>query len=131
MRDERTWSLLDPKPVLLYLAKHDDYIVYWNGWAMTHSQALCHAMERCGIYPTPEMKRAMQETFERLYYAGAFRTRSWDSRINSYSNIYEFQKLHLREHLDKVLKDVEVKDVLGWFNYERARVESIRPSLEV
>ena len=61
---EKTWSLLDPKPVLKYLQHHDEYIVYWNGMAMTHSQALSLAMEKLGIYPTPEMKSAMQDTFE-------------------------------------------------------------------
>ena len=55
MRSEHSWSLLDPKPVLLYLPKCDDYIVYWNGVAMTHSMALCRAMELTGVYATPEM----------------------------------------------------------------------------
>jgi hypothetical protein len=131
MRAERSWSLLDPKPVLLYLTKHDEYIVYWNGWVMTHSQALCHAVERCGIYPTPSMKLAMQTTFERLYYSGAFQTRSWDSMLSGYSNIYDYQKLKIKEHVDKVVGATDFKDVLEWFNYDRARMESISTPLEV
>ena len=36
---ERGWSLLDPRPVQRYLPELDEYIVYWNGFAMTHAQA--------------------------------------------------------------------------------------------
>lgn len=124
MRAEQSWSLLDPKPVLLYLPKHDEYIVYWNGIAMTHSQALCMAMEfSAKIYATPEMKTAMQKTFERLYYAGAFLTRKWDSRLQTGGMVYESQKRWMLDHLKKHLADIETKEVLGWFDYSRARKE--------
>jgi len=124
MRAEQSWSLLDPKPVLLYLSKHDEYIVYWNGIAMTHAQGLCMAMEKCsGIYATPEMKLALQKTFEKLYYANAFNTRAWDKRIENGSFVLESQKHWMRDHLNKHVKDKEVYEVLGWFNYSRARKE--------
>ena len=29
MREEYTWSLVDPKPILVYLEHYDAYIVYW------------------------------------------------------------------------------------------------------
>lgn len=122
MRDERTWSLLDTKPVLLYLKKHDEYIVYWNGIAMTHSQAFNLAMEYCGIYATPEMKTAMRLTYEKLYYAEAFKTRAWDSRVDG-GDIYGALKSWMREHLVKHVKDRDPKEVLKWFEYSRARIE--------
>jgi hypothetical protein len=124
MRAEQSWSLLDPKPVLLYLSQHDEYIVYWNGIAMTHSQALCMAMESCcGIYATPEMKLALQKTFEKLYYANAFNTRAWDKRIENGSFVFESQKRWMQDHLNKHVKDKEAAEVLGWFSYSRARKE--------
>lgn len=124
MRSEQSWSLLDPRPVLLYLPKHDEYIVYWNGIAMTHSQALCMAMESCaGIYATPEMKSALQKTFERLYYADAFQTRKWDRRLESGSFVYESQRKWMQEHLKKHVADKEPKEILSWFDYSRARKE--------
>ena len=122
MRDERTWSLLDPKPVLLYLKKHDEYIVYWNGIAMTHSQALNMSLEYCGIYPTPEMKSAMRLTFQKLYYANGFKTRAWDLSVDG-GDIYGAQKNWMREHLTKHVKDKDPKEVLKWFDYSRARIE--------
>ena len=122
MRAEQSWSLLDPKPVLLYLAKHDEYIVYWNGVAMTHAQALCMTMETCGIYATPEMKISLLNTYERLYYANAFQTRAWDTVVKE-SNVYDFQKKCMRDHLKRVCENVDVKDILGWFDYSRARKE--------
>jgi hypothetical protein len=66
MRSEHSWSLLDPKPVLRYVSHVDDYIVYWNGVVMPHSMALCMAMERLGIWPTPEMKMALEKTYEQI-----------------------------------------------------------------
>lgn len=122
MRDERTWSLLDARPVLLYLKKHDEYIVYWNGIAMTHSQAFNMAMEYRGFFPTPEMKNAMDHTFKKLYYAGAFNTRAWDSRVDG-GDIYGSQKNWMRDHLATHVKDKDPKDVVKWFDYSRARIE--------
>lgn len=118
---ERTWSLLDPRPILKYLVGHDEYIVYWNGWALTHSQALCLTMETIGIYPTPEMKNVLQNTFERLYYAGAFGTRAWDARVQGYEKIYDFQKRGLKDHIVKVVEGKDPKELLSWFDYNRAR----------
>ncbi len=124
MRAEQSWSLLDPKPVLLYLAHHDDYIVYWNGIAMTHSQALCMAMESsASIYATPEMKTALQKNFEKLYYANAFKTRAWDGMVGHGGHVYEHQKRWMQEHLNKQVKDRPTPEVLGWFDYSRARKE--------
>ena len=62
MRAEQSWSVLDPKPVLYYVQECDEYLVYWNGIAMPHKMALSMAMEHaCGIYPTPEMKTALEK----------------------------------------------------------------------
>lgn len=121
MRAERTWSLLDTRPVLLYLQHHDEYIVYWNGFAMTHSQALCMTMERIGIYPTPEMKLAMQRTFEKLYYAGAFETRAWDDRLKGSGMVYDWQKYKMAEHIKKAVEGKEPTELISWFDYSKAR----------
>ena len=124
MRAEQSWSLLDPKPVLLYLPKHDEYIVYWNGIAMTHSQALCMAMEAAaGCYCTPEMKHKLQLSFERLYYSGAFNTRAWDRIIAQGAPAYDQQKNWMRDHLKTLLEGKTASEVLGWFDYKRARKE--------
>ena len=122
MRAEHSWSLLDPKPVLLYLLKHDDYIVYWNGIAMTHGQALCMSMEYIGIYATPEMKTALRRTYEKLYYAGAFNTRSWDRMVEG-GDIFGSLKNWMKEHLALHVKGKDPKEILKWFDYSRARIE--------
>jgi len=122
MRSEQSWSLLDPKPVLLYLPRHDDYIVYWNGIAMTHSMALCMAMEYIGVWPTPEMKTALEVNYQRLYYAGAFETRAWD-HIVSERNIYGYLKKIMGEHLSKLVENRSGAELLSWFDYQRARTQ--------
>jgi hypothetical protein len=123
MRSEHSWSLLDPKPVLLYLHNLDDYIVYWNGIVMPHTMALCLAMEGIGIYPTPEMKIALEQNYRRMYYAGGFSTRAWDHKINE-GVVYPYLKRIMSDHLKKHLEGKDAKDVLGWFNYKRARKDS-------
>jgi hypothetical protein len=122
MRSEHTWSLLDPRPVLLYLDKSDEYIVYWNGVVMPHTMALCMAMENYGVWATPEMKTAMEKDYERIYYANGFNTRAWDSKVSS-SPVYPYLKRIMADHLKTVLEGKEAKDVLGWFDYSRARKE--------
>jgi len=125
MRAEQSWSLLDPKPVLLYVQHNDEYIVYWNGIVMPHKMALCMAMEyAAGIYPTPEMKTALEQDYRRLYYSGAFQTRAWDLKVAE-SPIYAYLKRVMKEHLVKVIQEPKLPafEVLGWFNYSRARKE--------
>jgi len=129
-RPEHSWSILDPKPVLVYLTKHDEYIVYWNGIVMTHAQALCLAMEiSSGVYCTPQMKTCLQQTFEKLYYCGAFNTRKWDEAITrkwdeaiTKQAAYDYQKHKLTLHIKKLVADLKSKEVLGWFDYKNARI---------
>lgn len=120
MRAEQSWSLLDPKPVLLYLHNLDDYIVYWNGIVMPHAMAMCLAMEYFGIWATPEMKTEMEKNYERIYYANGFNTRAWDSRVSS-GPIYPYIKRIMQDHLQKVVEGREAKDVISWFDYSKAR----------
>ncbi len=121
MRAEQSWSMLDPKPVLFYFSNCDDYIVYWNGIVMPHTMALCMAMEHaCGIYPTPEMKTALEKNYERLYYSNAFETRAWDDKVSS-SPLYPYLKRIMSEHIQTLVEKYDAVQVLSWFNYERAR----------
>jgi hypothetical protein len=120
MRSEHSWSLLDPKPVLFYVDNVDDYIVYWNGVVMPHSMALCIAMEFLGVFPTPEMKLALERNYSKLYYANAFNTRAWDRKAAS-GALYPYLKHITADHVKKTIEGKDPKDVLGWFNYKRAR----------
>ncbi len=122
MRSEQSWSLLDPKPVLLYIAHSDEYICYWNGIAMTHSMAMNMALEPFGIYATPEMKSVMEKEYRRIYYANGFATRAWDLKVAE-SPIYPYVKRMMLEHMNKTIKEPkrDISEVLGWFDYSRAR----------
>lgn len=123
MRSEQSWSLLDPKPVLLYVSDCDDYVVYWNGVAMPHRMALSMAMEMFGIYPTPEMKVAMEENYCRIYYSNGFNTRAWDHLINNQEVYYYLKRISL-DHVKKAVEGKESSEVIGWFDYSRARKET-------
>jgi len=124
MRSEQSWSLLDPKPVLLYLGALDEYIVYWNGVAMTHIMAMNMALEPFGIYATPEMKSVMEKDYRKIYYAGGFNTRAWDFKVSE-SPIYPYVKRLMIEHIKKTIEESSkgISEVLGWFDYDRARKE--------
>ena len=124
MRSEKSWSLLDPKPMLLYISRLDEYIVYWNGVVTTHAMAMNSAMEYFGIYPTPEMKTAMEKEYSRIYYANGFDTRAWDLRVAD-SPLYPYTKRILKDHMDRTIKEPKraISEVLGWFDYSRARIE--------
>jgi hypothetical protein len=124
MRSEHSWSLLDPRPVLMYLASADEYIVYWNGITMTHTMAMNAALERFGIFATPEMKNSMESEYRKIYYANGFQTRAWDLKVAE-SPIYSYVRRLIKDHLDKVINEQkrDIEEVLGWFDYSRARKE--------
>jgi hypothetical protein len=122
MRSEQSWSILDPRPVMLYIDGLDEYIVYWNGVAMTHSMALCMAMEFLGIYPTPEMKSCLESNYRKIYYSNGFQTRAWDNKVAS-SPVYPYLKRIMQEHLKKIIESKKPQEVLGWFDYDKARKE--------
>lgn len=129
MRSELSWSLIDPKPVLLYVENLDDYLVYWDGIAMTHSMALCMAMERLGVWPTPEMRSVMESNYRRIYYAGGFKTRAWDSKVTEgQSHIYPYLKRIMNNHLNLLMEDRDPKEILSWFDYQKARKETVDSS---
>jgi hypothetical protein len=110
---------------MLYIDQCDEYIVYWNGVVMPHTMALCMAMEYAsGIYPTPEMKTALEKDYERLYYSNAFNTRAWDLKVAD-SPVYPYLKRIMKEHLTKVIQEPKrpAAEVLGWFDYSKARKE--------
>ena len=122
MKPEQSWSAIDPRPVIVYVAESDDYLVYWNGIAMTHSMALCMVMEYFGIFPTPEMKSALEKNYKRLYYSNAFATRAWDTKIEN-GSIYPYLKRIMAEHLNKLIERKNPKEILGWFSYDRSRIK--------
>lgn len=123
MRSEQSWSLLDPKPVLMYVPAVDDYIVYWNGVVMPHAMALCMAMEHFGVWTTPEMKTALERNYAKIYYAHGFDTRAWDTVVSSGTPVYVYLRKVMKQHLAKVMEGRQGSEVLGWFNYNRARKE--------
>jgi hypothetical protein len=124
MRAEHSWSLLEPRPVLYYIDYVDDYIVYWNGIVMPHSMALCMIMEYLGIFPSPEMKMALEKTYTRLYYSNSFDTRAWDSKVeNGY--LYPYLKRIMAEHIKTLVEGRDPREILSWFDYNRSRRERI------
>jgi hypothetical protein len=125
MHSEKSWSLLDPKPITRYVSSVDEYIVYWNGKVMPHSMALCMTMEMFGIYPTPEMKNALEKNYRKIYYSNGFDTRAWDKRVEQ-SEVYIFLKRIMLDHVKKTLEGKEAKDVIAWFDYSRARKDDIK-----
>jgi hypothetical protein len=120
MRSEQSWSLLDPKPVLMYLHNLDEYIVYWNGIVMPHAMALSIAMEGVGIYPTPEMKDCLEKNYRKIYYSNGFDTRAWDSQISK-GFVYSYLKRVMHEHVSSITENKPAQEILGWFDYSKAR----------
>jgi hypothetical protein len=132
IRSEHMWSLINPRPVLVYLKEHDNYIVYWNGVVMTRSMALCIAATSFGIYATPEMKAAMQREYNKLYYAGAFGRHDWDKIVSS-QETYMYLKRITTKHLTRLLNNNSFSklEILQWFSYSNAtRLDSPDPLLQ-
>lgn len=121
---EYSWSLLDPRPVLRYVESVDDYIVYWNGIVMPHLVALNIAMEFFGTYPTPTMKARLLSNYKRIYYANGFgeMNPSWETIIKD-GRVYNYLKNQMIPHAKKLIETKTHSEVLGWFNYRKARTD--------
>ncbi len=143
---EYSWSLLDPKPIIKYVENCDEYIVYWNGVVMSHLMALNFAMESYSIFATPHMKKKITLNYEKIYHANGFGHRDWDSIVHpsseiynyhtgettklaeekgrsagSYSKVYRYLNRLMYPHIKELSKNITCAEMLGLFNYDRAR----------
>ena len=111
------WSLLDPKPICLYVKEYDETLVAWNGMLMTKVVALNMAIEQFGKYPTPKMKQEMFKTYKQLYMTGFFGEQNWDSFFDGTSadNLFSYLRKINQAHLVKTVKDKKITEILGWF----------------
>lgn len=119
---ERSWSMLDPRPIIIFLPKHDEYMCLWNGVIMPFLHAQCLAAEYLGIYQGPSVKASLDEHYHRLYYAGAFGTRAWDEQVCQ-RNTYNLLKDIMANHLNKTLKDRSGQEIISWFNLNNVVVK--------
>lgn len=125
MSAEKAWSLIDNRPVLKYVPQCDDYIVYWNGIVMPHKMALCLAGKLIGVYPTPEMRIALQENYRKLYYANAFDSLGKCNDLVTGKDIYRVVENYMMNHLAELQQqNISGAEVIGWFDYNRV-VETI------
>lgn len=121
MHAEKAWSIIDDRPVLKYVSRCDDYIVYWNGIVMPHKMALCLAGSFFGIFPTPKMIVELEKNYRKLYYADAFGVNgAWDHTVKPGHRIYSYLQKIMNDHLASLAeKNIPKPEILGWFNYER------------
>lgn len=129
MEAARTWSLLDPKPQLVYNAHTDVTLAWWAGVVMTRNQAMTLAMMEYGIWPTPLQKQRIHEEYVRAYRAGAFGDRDWRTAIES-GNALPYLQRCLEEPLRGLNERYTAAQVLQWFSPRRVRpLEHSQPVL--
>lgn len=82
MISELSWSLLDPKPLMVYNKKFDAHICCWNGVLMTRTYALIVvAYQWNNIMPSQAISHAAWKEFVKLYSLGVFGDVDWDHYI--------------------------------------------------
>lgn len=94
---QRAWSLVSPLPVVVYLKNYDEYVVFWNGFLLSHAHALQLMLVPYGIYASPEIRRAVTDTFFTLYSSGAFSDVNWDKSVHE--NYYNQVNYFLNQHI--------------------------------
>ena len=116
-----TWSLLDPKPQFEYHSPCDVMLCYWRGIVMTRGQALALAMERFGIWPTPQQRLRLHEEYTRACRAGALGDVKWRHAVDSGDALVYLRRL-LNEDAVKQLEDrYTAREVLLWFTRSQIR----------
>lgn len=82
MRDDCAWSLLDPRPLVIYDSTWDAHLCFWNGVGMTRSSALLiYSQMWLNSYAALSARTAAYDEYKRLYLAGAFHTTDWDKTL--------------------------------------------------
>lgn len=122
MQAQKSWSMLDHRPVLKYVPECDDYIVYWNGIVIPHKMALCYAGTLLNIYPTPEMRKELTLNYKKLYCAGALGLEGdWSHRMKGHADMFGFVNRYIQDHLNSLKEqNIPKEEILGWFDYSRA-----------
>lgn len=136
MHSEIAWSKLDPKPIMLYLKKLDEYIVYWVGVGMSRKHGIMLASSLYfNIWPNPKMKLEAWKEFKKIYYSNGFDTRDWDATLRSLSPgaseqsqataHYNYIKHHVTLNIYKkegglMYNPDDPRELLNWFRPEYA-----------
>lgn len=122
MRSEAAWSYISPIPIQIYDKKFDAHLVFWNGVAMTRTYALLiYSQLWLNIYPTLSLKKAAYEEYDKIYRAGGFHTRDWDSLLgmifdyNLQTHLIRFLNNKDSKFLTKLTEQYSSKDALNWF----------------
>ncbi len=115
------WSVINDKPVCQYIEEYDETLVAWNEVLMTKTQAMSLTLERYNKYPTPEMKKAMFNTFRHLYMTGFFGEQNWDTFIqgnvsqSQIDNFHSYMRKIILLHIKETIGTNKISKVLGWF----------------
>lgn len=126
----QAWSLLDPKPVISYCKKSDIFLVWWNGYGMTHKSALCSASTYFFRMPvTPKMKKTVFDEFNIAYSAGAFGCEDWGVEHFTAQSYHTYITSKITKHCNDKLPYDQFKNnpatVLSWFDKRNASYEEV------
>lgn len=116
-----SWSLINPRPIVVYVKKHDEHLVYWNGYVMTHAHALQIMLMPYGIYASPKVKSAITKRFKQLYTAGLFGDVAWDRVVHS-NEYYKYVVDKVETHVREITKGVDIYDAVKWLDTTDAKV---------
>lgn len=112
-----SWSLITEMPVLCYIPSIDEYVVYWDGFAMSRSSAMVIALEAFGIYHGPAVYSEVNSEFRRIYAAGAFGNVQWDNVVK---NVLHYHRKQRTTHAQELAKKYKVYEVFSCFTAENA-----------
>jgi hypothetical protein len=114
--DFKNWSFLDPRPVIYYDPRVDDWFCFWNGIHMTAKSALMVTHRAVmGSFACDTMYKIQSQEFIKYCKVGIFHP-SWsyvaehnDSALNQY-----YIKT-LTPHINQELADVTPLEAFMWF----------------
>lgn len=115
-----SWSLLNPRPIVVYVKEHDEHLVYWNGYVMTHAHALQIMLIPYGIYASPRVKSSITKRFKQLYTAGLFGEVVWDKFVHNVG-YYGYVVNKIEKHVRAITNSVDVYDAVRWLDTNDAK----------
>lgn len=112
------WSVLDPRPVLWYDEKLQQWFAAWNNIVMTAEHALMISSGfYWGIFPTPEMKKKANDRMIQLINLGALEPLVYGPYPPKKS-LLQYYESKITPHLKHTLprNKIKAEEVYQWFD---------------
>lgn len=126
-----TMSLLGPRPIVARVVELNEHVVFWNGIILPYASALYLAVRPGNVYPTPNVKKHLDNSFRRFRNTNAIRKGAPDPQsigkpkgISVPDTLSGYERI-LRGHLAKMRETFTTAQLFAMLDLDKAHEISV------